>query len=100
MSIFGLLRCKINVRFNLFLISGDLEFQSLHQLTNLLFSSGNKIRVCTIDETYNYKNFYLNTVSTSQRLLKLSASTYYIFSSNLLFENVLINLKIRMNFLK
>jgi hypothetical protein len=99
-SLFINLKQQFSKNNNTFLIPEDLDYQVLSNLVSLKNVAGLKINIRSAVSP-KITNFYSNNLFA--RLSSLDAKffkTCFLFSSNLKLENVVLNMKIRMLFLK
>jgi hypothetical protein len=86
---------------NTFLIPEDLDYQVVSRLVNLKTIAGLKMNLRSADVSTKLTNFYSNNAFSTVNSLNTQASnTCFLFSSNLKLENVVLNMKIRLLYLK
>jgi NADH-quinone oxidoreductase chain G len=85
---------------SLFLISNEADSLTLRLLKHLSYVSGNKITVQVISNNQCDTNFYLWGQNTKLQELNFTNSKIcFIFSTNIRFESVALNTKLRAQFL-
>jgi len=98
-TLFSNLMLELKFLYNLFLIPEDLDYQNLLCLIHLEKISNNKIKLFSINiSKLAITNFYLTNQYSCISKFEQGFKYCYLLSSNLQFENIILNTKIRTKY--